>query len=442
MAGVPASQLPSFLFDFQQELVAWALQKGKAAIFADCGLGKTPMQLAWADKIVRYTNRPVLILTPLAVAAQTIREGDKFGIEVRRSAGEVRTPSIIVANYERLHYFRSDDFGGVVCDESSILKSFDGTRRAAITEFMRLVPYRLLCTATAAPNDYVELGTSSEALGELGHMDMLSRFFVNDQHTISPMRKGRFGTHEKGWRFKGHAENAFWQWIASWARAMRKPSDLGCSDGEFILPPLEESHTVIPARNVKAGRLIDYTAIGLSEGREVRRRTIQERVEAAAVKVANTGKPAVVWCHLNAEADLAERLIPGAVQVSGVDSDDAKEEVFEAFRTGQLRVLITKPKIGGYGLNWQHCAHVVYFPSDSYEQYYQAVRRCWRFGQVNRVTVDLIYAEGQENMVANLQRKAKAADAMFAALVDHMNEAAGIKRGGDAAARVVVPAWM
>jgi hypothetical protein len=352
-----------------------------------------------------------------------------------------------VTNYESLHNFNPVDFAGVVCDESSILKSFDGIRRGEITDFMRQVQFALLCTATAAPNDYIELGTSSEALGELGYTDMLTRFFVNDQNVIKPMVYRHRGTNfqmiteRNKWRFKGHAMEAFWKWVSSWARAMRKPSDFGFNDGDFILQPFEERHTIIKARIPRPGMLFDIPAVGLAEEREVRRRTLTERCEAAASKVAD-GKTAVIWCHLNDEGDMLKDMIPDSVQVSGADSDDSKEVKFEAFQSSQVRVLVIKPKIGAFGLNWQHCSHVVYFPSDSYEQYYQAVRRCWRFGQKNPVTVDLIYTDSQERMLNNLLRKSKAADEMFTALNFYMNEALSIKRSNYDKKITEVPAWL
>ncbi|MFA5317170.1 MAG: helicase-related protein [Dehalococcoidales bacterium] len=445
--GIKSNGLNPMLYDFQKMLTKWALDKGKAAICADCGLGKTPIQLVWADEIFRYTNKPVLILTPLAVSAQTVHEGNKFGIEVSRSKDGLKLSKITVTNYESLHNFNSVDFAGVVCDESSILKSFDGIRRSEITDFMRQVPYALLCTATAAPNDYIELGTSSEALGELGYTDMLTRFFVNDQNVIKPMvyrhRGSNFQmvTERNKWRFKGHAMEAFWKWVSSWARAMRKPSDFGFNDGDFILQPFEERHTIIKSRIPRPGMLFDIPAVGLSEEREVRRRTLTERCEAAADKVAD-GKTAVIWCHLNDEGDMLKDMVPDSVQVSGADSDDSKEAKFEAFQSGKVRVLVIKPKIGAFGLNWQHCSHVVYFPSDSYEQYYQAVRRCWRFGQKNPVTVDLIYTDSQERMLNNLLRKSKAADEMFTALNYYMNESLSIGRSNYDKKIVEVPAWM
>ena len=337
-----------------------------------------------------------------------------------------------------MHYFNPDDFSGVVCDESSILKSFDGVRKESITDFMRKVPYRLLCTATAAPNDYIELGTSSEALGELGYIDMLNQFFINDQGTTNPNKIW----DGAGWRFKHHGEQHFWRWVSSWARAIRKPSDLGFSDDSFDLPPLNVDQSVIPALMVKPGMLFDVPAVGLQEEREVRRRTINERCELAASKVKDTNEPAVMWCHLNDEGDLLENLVPGSVQVSGSDSDDEKESKFQSFQNGDIRVLITKPKIGAFGLNWQHCAHLTYFPSHSYEQYYQAVRRCWRFGQDKPVTVDLVSTDGDERVVANLQRKTEAADVMFADLVRHMGNELTVQRSREYPGEVEIPSWL
>jgi hypothetical protein len=440
--------MPSFLFDFQQALVQWACLKGRGALFEDCGLGKTPQQLVWAENVVRKTNKPVLCLTPLAVSYQTIQEAHKFDIEAHRSErGEIHA-GINVTNYERLHFFNPDDFGGVVLDESSILKSFDGATRKALTEFMRKVPYRLPCTATAAPNDYIELGTTSEALGELGYTDMLTRFFKNDQNTIKPMVYRHHGQNfEKlddaaKWRFKGHAEIPFWRWVTSWARAIRKPSDVGFDDSRFILPALEECEHLIESQQLRPGMLFNLPAVGLKEQREERRLTLTERCETVARLVADTGQPALVWCHLNDEGDLLERLIPDAEQVSGKDSDEAKEEKFLMFSRGEARVLITKPKIGAWGLNFQHCAHVTFFPSHSFEQYYQGVRRCWRFGQKRPVKVDIVTTEGERGVLKNLQRKAQAADRMFTALVEHMNESIKVDRGVRFTKPEEIPNWL
>lgn len=447
-AGFRPEWVPEFLFPFQKDLLEWATRRGRAAIFADCGLGKTPMQLVWAENIVRKTGGRVLILTPLAVSHQTIREAQKFGIVAHRSHSGELFPGINVTNYEQLHYYGHADFAAVVCDESSILKSFDGVRRGEITDFMRKVPYRLLATATAAPNDYIELGTSSEALGYLGHLDMLQRFFKNDQNTVKPQlyrhRGANFEVLQERvkWRFKGHAETPFWRWVCSWARAMRRPSDLGHDDAGFILPPLEERTHIVEANTLPEGFLFDLPAFTMPEQREVRRRTIRERCEMAAALVADTGQPALVWCHLNPEGDLLERMIPDAIQVSGSDPNEVKEERFIAFASGQARVLVTKPKIGAWGLNFQHCAHVVMFPSHSFEQYYQGIRRCWRFGQTRPVVVDIVSTNGELAVLENLYRKAEAADRMFSSLVAEMNRAQSIKADLGLIHKEEVPSWL
>ncbi len=430
--------MPSFLFDFQEALVTWAVGMGRAAIFADCGMGKTPMQLVWAENVIRKTNKPVLILTPLAVSGQTLDEAEKFGIEAHRADVRANPTAVQVTNYEKLHYFDAGNFAGVVCDESSILKNFDGTRRAQITEFMRRVPYRLLCTATAAPNDWVELGTSSEALGYLGYMDMLTRFFTRRQtYALSDRIKDR-----KEWTIKPHAEEPFWRWVASWARAARRPADLGFDDDGFILPPLKEAHHKVQANRPPDGMLFDLPATNFFEEREAIRRTIQERCEMAAERVAANGT-SMVWCHLNDESSTLARLIPGAVEVKGADDDEAKEMAARWFCTGKddRRVLISKPTIFGFGMNFQHCNHMAYFPTHSYEQYYQATRRLWRFGQTKPVTVDLIYTDGGERMMQNLARKAKAADKMFDDLTRYMGRSMRIKTTYEPL-EVEVPAWM
>lgn len=442
MDGFAPVWMPSFLFDFQVALVDWALRKGKAAIFADCGLGKTPMQLVWAENVVRYTNRPVLILTPLAVSAQTVLEAEKFGIAASRD----RSKKIVVTNYERLHLFNPEDFTGCVCDESSILKSFDGARRGEITEFMKKLPYRLLCTATAAPNDYTELGTSSEALGQLGYTDMLGRFFKNDQNTVKPMVYRHHGQNfaklddAAKWRFRGHAEVPFWRWVCSWARAVRRPSDLGFSDDRFVLPPLIEQDHLVEEKSLADGMLFSLPAVGLKEQRDERRRTIKERCEKIA-ELVNGHSQALVWCHLNAEGDLLGE-INGATQVSGSDSDESKEEAYIAFSRGEIRVLVTKPKIGAWGLNFQNCQHVTFFPSHSFEQYYQGVRRCWRFGQTKPVRVDIVTTEGEKSVLKNLQRKAESADKMFSGLVEHMNHSIAIDRSIAYEKKEEIPAWL
>jgi hypothetical protein len=442
-SGFEPIYLPAYLFDFQEELTGWAIEHGRSGLFADCGLGKTPMQLVWAENIVRHTNKPVLIATPLAVSYQLLGEAEKFDVDaVRVSDGRIPNGArIVITNYERLEHFNASDFGGMVCDESSILKNFNGARKAIVTELMRTLPYRLLCTATAAPNDYIELGTSSEALGELGYTDMLNRFFKNDRNTTGD--RGRSFGKATEWRFKGHAEQAFWRWVSSWARAIRKPSDYGYSDADFELPKLTENEHIIEARTIKEGLLFNLTALTLDEQREERRRTLPERCEKVTELVEHSDQ-ALVWCHLNAEGDRLKSSIDGAVQVSGSDSDDQKEERLLAFARGEIRVLVTKPKIGAWGLNLQKCAHITFFPSHSYEQYYQGVRRCWRFGQKRPVTVDIVASEGETRVMHNLKRKAAQADQMFTALMSHMTDALSIRRStyDSFSNEVERPAWM
>ena len=437
--GVAPVWMPSFLMDFQGVLTEWAIRKGRAALLADCGLGKSCMELVWAENICRATGGKVLLLTALAVAGQFLIEAEKFGVKVTRSFDGTAYPGITIANYQRLHLFNPAEFAGVICDESSILKSFDGALRGHITHFMRKVPYRLLASATAAPNDYIELGTSSEALGYLGHMDMLNRFFKND---LNNSAQGRMRGEVIKWRLKGHAETPFWRWVCSWARAVRKPSDIGFEDGRFILPPLEEVEHIVEAHKPADGMLFELPAAGLKEQREERRRTIHERCERVASLVNDTGQPALVWCDLNDEGDTLEKLIPDCVQVSGADDDDVKEDRLMGFAQGKHRVLVTKKKIGAWGLNYQHCNHIVDFPSHSFEAYYQGVRRCWRFGQLRPVRVDMVTTEGQRGIRANLQRKSAQADAMFERLVQHMNEALEIRASEFHVSKMEIPAWL
>lgn len=443
--GFAPTFLPPFLFDFQRELVTFACEMGRAALFEDCGLGKTAQQLVWAQNVVEHTNRPVLILTPLAVAEQTVTEAGKFGLSAARTR-DGKAPDgagIYVTNYEQLHHYTPSDFAGVVCDESSILKNFDGVTKSRVTEFMRTLKYRLLCTATAAPNDFTELGTSSEALGHLGHMDMLGTFFRNDAGTSDTKRK--FAAHGGGgpkWRFKGHAEVPFWRWVCSWARAVRRPSDLGFDDGAFTLPPLVEREHKVSGSKARDGWLFAVEARGMAEQREERRRTLRERCEKVADLLNSTRDSAVAWCHLNDEADTIEKLIPDAVQVSGADDDDVKVEKFRAFQTGETRVLVIKPVIGAWGLNWQHCARMTVFAGYSFEQYYQGVRRCWRFGQKNPVVVDHVLSDGESEVLSARQKKAEAADKMFAALVEHMRDGVARDRTGYGNKKEIIPSWL
>jgi len=436
--GFRPNFIPDYLFDFQKFLVEWSIRKGRGAIFADCGMGKTPMQLVWAENICRHTKGKVLILTPLAVSQQTIREGKKFGIEVIRS-DEGKAYRITVTNYERLHYFEPSDFEGIVCDESSILKSYDGKLKSRITAFVRKMRYKFLYTATAAPNDYIELGTSSEALGYLGYMDMLNRFFKNDQNNSATKRM--YGKIIK-WRFKSHAEDPFWQWVCSWARACRMPADIGFDNNGFILPSKKEEEHIIKASRSFDGKLFIMPAHGLWEERQERKVTLRERCEKIAELVNDTGKPALVWCQYNEEGDLLEKIIKDGYQVAGKHQDKIKEERLIGFATGDIRVLITKPKIGAWGLNYQHCSHITFFPSHSFEQYYQGVRRCWRFGQKNPVKIDIVSTEGEQNVMKNLQSKAKAADKMFERIVHYMNDHLKINNIEKFTNTEKIPTWL
>jgi len=437
--GFAPTWVPTDLFDYQVALVEWAINKGRAAIFADCGLGKTFMQLTWAENVARHTNGRVLILTPLAVAFQTVEEGEKIGVEItHRRTGLESGDRIVVTNYERLKYFSPEDFQGVVCDESSILKGFDGETRKAVTDFMRRRPYRLLCTATAAPNDYIELGTSAEALGYMGAQDMLNKFFKKAEQTTSAHQEHMAGV----FRLRPHAERDFWRWVCSWARAIRKPSDLGFSDGNFHLPPLVINSHEVKAAKLREGLLFDMPAVGLAEQRSDLRNSIEERCSMAADLVNAHSKPALVWCNLNEEGARLTKLIKGAVEVAGKDSEEHKEAAFSGFANGTIRVLVTKPTIGGFGLNFQHCAHQTYFPSHSYEQYYQSVRRCWRFGQKNPVVVDLITTTGQSNVMANLKRKSEQADKMFDQLVQMMWQELNIQKTNKYTQPATSPSWL
>lgn len=648
--------MPDFLFDFQQSLVEWAIRKGRAAIFADCGLGKTPMQLVWAQNIVQKTNRPVLILTPLAVSHQTAREAEKFGIEAKRSQDGQHAGGIVITNYERLHHFEPADFVGVVCDESSILKSFSGSTRKLITRFMAKLPYRLLCTATAAPNDYIELGTSSEALGELTYSDMLIKFFKylddkgqrKENHQQEEAEKiiandgdyyaklaYRVAQTIGQWRLKHHAVIPFWRWVASWARACRMPSDLGFDDGKFQLPPLNTRDHIIHPQDAPAGKLFNMPAVGLAEERAERTRCLDERCQYVADLVKHD-RPALIWCQSNGEGDLLEEVVPNALQVAGRHDDDYKIAVVEWFvgekcicndpmfraklatwkqnqnarpdigldtirnivsnallyrthtgentpmsespilppiteptntstkrprpktlsdgvehvngtqrtpssapnaserlkniggesprcalpepcgDTGPLlkiicdlphwdaqsaeqknqaiqevsdfistmttlrdnsedccvltailgseslgsirnflserrcicgyksgnRKLISKAKIFGFGCNFQHCNHVVTFASHSYEQYYQSVRRCWRFGQERPVTLDVVATVGEIRVLANMRKKAERAAKMFEALVREMNNATSIVTQDAHTRETEIPSWL
>ena len=455
--GFAPTFMPDFLFPFQRALLEWAINKGRSAIFADCGLGKTAMQLAWCQNVVEKTNGNVLILTPLAVGPQTVKEARKFGMSADRSRDGSIAGKITVTNYEKLHLFNPFDFVGVACDESSIIKHATGATQKEVTRFMSKLPYRSLWTATAAPNDFTELGTSSEALGNLNNSEMLTRFFKQmDQKTTDQYEK-KIGNLEKqanhfgkisfrvsqainGWRLKGHAHDHFWRWVCSWARACRKPSDLGFYDSGYDLPSLIEREHIVKPTTPPDGMLFTMPAFGLAEERDERRRTLKERCQLSADLVAHD-KPAVVWCHMNNEGDMLEKIIPNSVQVKGGMEDDEKEAAYESFASQEKRVLIIKPKIGAWGLNWQFCNHVVTFASHSYEQYYQAIRRCWRFGQKQPVTVDIIASEGEQRVRDNMTRKAAQADKMFEELVKHMSNSINMERKTKSIS-AALPSWI
>jgi superfamily II DNA or RNA helicase len=403
--------LNEYLFDFQRDIVTWALRRGRAAIFADCGMGKTPMQLEWA----RHVPGPVLILAPLAVAGQTIREAAKFGVEAEyvRSQAEIRASAarIFVANYEMLQHFKPEHFAGIVLDESSILKAYDGATRTAIIEAFRATPFRLACTATPAPNDYMELGNHAEFLGAMSRVEMLSMFFVHD------------GGETQKWRLKGHAEADYWRWLCSWAVMIRKPSDLGYADGDFVLPELVMHDVTVGVDEPGSGQLFPLLAQTLQERLQARRDTLKDRVAHAAAIVNATDEPFLVWCNLNDESAQLARAIPGAVEVTGSDSADAKERAMLGFAAGNIRALVTKPSIAGFGMNWQHCRNMAFVGlSDSYEAFYQAVRRCWRFGQKKPVNVYVVTAETEGAVVANIKRKEADAVNMAENMVSHMKD--------------------
>lgn len=416
--GFEAKSLNPHLFDWQAAIVRWALRKGRAAIFADCGLGKTIQQLAWAEQVPGR----VLILTPLAVAEQTAAEAARFGIEAEVSRDGTFPSRITITNYQQLHKFDLSDVLGLVLDESSILKAQDGKTRKALIDAAQSIPYRLACTATPAPNDHVELGNHAEFLGVMTTGEMLARFFIHD------------AAKTQDWRLKGHAVGDFWAWVASWAMMIRTPADIGYSDEGFVLPKLH-THIHRVDTGIKAeGQLFAMPAQSLSEQREARRMTLDARVQRMAEIANATPDPWVVWCELNAEGDALADAINDAKQVAGSDSDEDRRDRMLGFSSGEPRVLVTKPKIAGFGMNWQHCANVGFVGlSHSWEQYYQAVRRCWRFGQTRDVHVHIIATDIEESILRNIQDKQAAADEMAAEMVGYMRETMIGELGGGTA---------
>lgn len=410
---VSSGQVSPMLFDWQRRIVEWACRRGRSALFADCGLGKTPMQLEWARLANEETGKPVIIFAPLAVSAQTVREGVKFGVDVTpcRKMGHV-SPGVNITNYEMLEKFDAEKFGAIVLDESSILKSFDGRFRTLVTQFGRKIPLRLACTATPAPNDIIEICNHADFLDIMSAKEILALFFRLD------------GASAHNWRLKGHAEADFWKWMAAWCIAMRKPSDIGGNDGRFILPPLNVKQIVVESTTPQPGFLFAVEAQTLSERRNARRASIDERIEEAARIVAEKpDEPWLVWCDLNVESDALRRAIPDAVEVKGSDSSEHKEQSMLGFSSGDVRVLVTKPSIAGFGMNWQHCANVLFFGlSDSFERYYQAVRRCWRFGQDRPVNAYIVTSDAEGAVVKNIRRKEADANKMFDSIIENMGD--------------------
>jgi hypothetical protein len=400
--GFEPNFIPDIAFDFQKHIIEKSIKKGRIANFVDTGLGKTLIQLSIAKNIIQHTNKKVLILTPLAVAFQFILEAEKIGVDdIEYCKDGKHTKKIVICNYERLHYFDSSDFVGVILDESSILKNFDGKIKWNVTEFVKKIPYRFLSTATPAPNDYIEFGTSSEALGYLPYMDMITRFFANNENNIRPQDIGT------KWYLKPHAKNDFFSWLNQWSLSIKKPSDLGFDDTRYFLPKLNENiHYVKNNSNwVIEGQMKLYNGLAktMSEVREEQKQTIKERCEKAFELAKD--KTLVYWCNFNDEGDLLDEMDSEAIQLKGGMTLEKKEEILLAFANGQIKRLITKPKISSFGLNWQHCNHSVYFPTWSYEQYYQAVRRFWRFGQKSEVNIELVLSDGQKRVIDTLLYK-------------------------------------
>lgn len=427
------------LMPHQGDLAAWALRRGRAAIFADTGLGKTRMQLAWADAVSAHAGRPVIILCPLAVAPQTVAEGAAIGVGVThcREAADVRG-GINVINYDRLHLIDPEQFAGVVLDESSIIKHHASKTLAALLDAFRHTPFRLCATATPAPNDWVELGTHAEFLGLRTRAEMLAEYFVHD------------GGETQVWRLKGHARVAFWRWVASWGAMVRSPADLGHDASAYDLPPLRVHEHIVEAQAI-AGQLFPGGTMTLTERRDARRASLDERVMQCADLVNSTPGPWVIWCELNAEGDALESAINSAAQVAGSDPTEHKESVLRDFAEGRARVLISKPAICGWGLNWQHCANIAFVGvSDSWESYYQAVRRCWRFGQQREVSVHLFASEAELTVLVNLKRKESEARAMsdllsaetLVAVRDTRTSAQRETNDHNADRHVTVPAWL
>lgn len=412
---------PDMAFDFQKYIIEKAVKKGRMAIFADTGLGKTLIQLSIAQNIVLETNKKVLILTPLAVGFQFIKEAEKLGItDVYQTLKGELQGKIIVCNYERLHYLNSNDFVGCILDESSILKNFDGKIKNQINAFIKKMPYRFLSTATPSPNDFIELGTSSEALGYMGYMDMLTKFFKNNQNSVDSNNRN---IGEKFY-LKPHAERDFFAWVNQWSVMVKMPSDIGFSDERYILPNLIVNKHVVENQSLidVNGQVQMFTPIAksMTEVRHEQKQTETKRCEKA-IELADS-KVSVYWCNTNNESAILKASDKDAVEIIGSQSIEKKEEILLAFANGQINRLITKAKMTGMGLNWQHCNHSVFFPTWSYEQYYQAIRRFWRFGQKNDVIIDMVISDGQTRVIEALQQKTKKAIELYENLTKNVNQ--------------------
>lgn len=418
--GFKANYIPDIAFDFQKFVIEKAILKGRSAVFLDTGLGKTLVQLSLAKNIVNHTNKKVLILTPLAVAFQFILEAEKLGIDdIEYSKDGKHTKKIVVCNYERLHYFNETDFEGVILDESSILKNFDGKIKQEVTSFVKKIPYRFLSTATPSPNDFIELGTSSEALGYMGYMDMLGKFFKNNQNSVDSNNRN---IGEKFY-LKPHAEKDFFAWVNQWSIMAKMPSDLGFSNDRYNLPELFINRHVVENQSMFDinGQITMFTPIAksMTEVRLEQKQTEEKRCEKAIELAQN--KTSVYWCNTNNESSILKNADKNAVEIIGSQSIDKKEEILLAFANGEIERLITKAKMTSMGLNWHHCNHSVFFPTWSYEQYYQAIRRFWRFGQKNNVTIDMVISDGQTRVLEALEQKTKKAIQLHKNLTENVN---------------------
>lgn len=419
----PSSEINPLLFDWQRDIVRLSLKRGRSAIFADCGLGKTGMQLEWGRHVAERTCGAVLVLTPLAVSAQTIAEAEKFhipGVKLVTNQSEV-AQGVNVTNYEKLHHFDPSSFAGVVLDESSILKAYDGKTRTEIIESFRDTRYKLACSATPAPNDFMELGNHSEFLNVMRRMEMLATFFIHD------------GSNSSEWRIKGHAQNKFWEWVASWAIFIRLPSDIGYPDDGFVLPDISINRVVLDGFESE-GELFAMEALDLNSQREARRQSMTRRVAEAARMANSNDEQWIVWCDYNAESDLLSRSIRGAVEVKGADSEEHKATSMLGFANGKVRVLVSKPTIAGFGMNFQSCHNVIFCGlSHSYEQFYQAVRRCYRFGQKNPVNVNVVIGERERAILENVSRKEREAAALAENVIGIMRDSMTkeVKGAGD-----------